>query len=124
MSIFNKLWVWFQQVKMLPTNLAKVAEINKYLECQQELAKTQNRLKEVEQQLAADTTIKIGRMFFRNNVYWAKNEDGKIEESPYCPRCFELGGKLVHLITWQTRWNKVAKCPECKVDEILFGELN
>jgi hypothetical protein len=122
MGFLNIIWVWLKQLIMLPANLAKVASINKYLELQKELFEAQKRLEKAEQRLAKDAAIKTGRMFFFNNVFWAKDENGQIEESPYCPRCFELDGKAVHLIIWYRPASKsnVAKCPECKVDDILF----
>ena len=121
MSFFNIIWVWLKQLITLPTNLAKVASINKQLEVQQKLSETQNRLKNAENQLAKDAAIKTGRMFFCDNVMWAKDENGQIEKSPYCPRCFELNGKAIHLIN--TGWNGrdfIAKCLECKINEIPF----
>jgi formylmethanofuran dehydrogenase subunit E len=116
----NVIRVRFKELTMLPTNLAKVASINKYLETQQELTKTQQRLKEVEQQLAKEAAIKAGRMFFCDNVYWSKDAANQIEKSPYCPRCFELDGKAVHLIIRYNKVTWIGKCPECKVDEISF----
>ena len=62
-------------------------------------------------------------MFFRDNVIWAKDAEGKTEESPYCARCFELDGKPVHLVVWQNPLcpeERVGKCPECKVEGVPF----
>jgi len=119
--VIVKIGMWLKNVVMLPANLAKVASINKDLELQQKLSETQQRLEEVEKRLADDAAIKAGRMFFFGNVFWAKNENDQIENSPYCPRCFELNGKAIHLITWHDyRFGDLAKCPECKVDEIQF----
>ncbi|MGD1043228.1 MAG: hypothetical protein ABR913_09260 [Sedimentisphaerales bacterium] len=115
----EKFGVWFKDLIILPSNLAKVASINKYLETQQKLSETQRRLEEVEKQLANDAAIKAGRMFFSNNVYWAKNANGQIEESPYCPRCFESDGKPVH-VTMDYSVN--ATCPECKAEMIVIGK--
>jgi formylmethanofuran dehydrogenase subunit E len=122
LGFLYKIGVWLKQTGMLPANLAKVASINKDLELQKQLSETQQRLKEAEERLAKDAAIKTGRMFFHHNVFWAKDENGQIEKSPYCPRCFELDGKAVHLITWYNSGNRVSKCPECKVDGIFFSE--
>ena len=81
--IGKEFWMWFKGLIVLPVNLAKVADINKYLEAQQKLSETQQRLEKAEKQLACDAAIKAGRMFFKNDVFWAKGEDGKIEKSPY-----------------------------------------
>jgi formylmethanofuran dehydrogenase subunit E len=107
------IWRWFKQLIMLPDNLAKVADINKCLE-------TQKRLNETEQQLARDAAIKAGQMFFSNNVYWSKNENSQIEESPYCPRCFENDGKFIHLTV--AYGGNAAACPQCKTKVIITGK--
>jgi hypothetical protein len=116
MSITKTGWMWLEQIVMLPRNLAKVAAINRYLECEKELAEAKDRLKQAEKYLAAERAVKAGRMFFRNNVVWAKGEDGEIEDAPYCARCFELNGKLVHLIMQKKGLIGVfdAACPECR----------
>jgi predicted Zn-ribbon and HTH transcriptional regulator len=114
--------VWLKQLVVLPANLAKVASVNKQLELQKELSETQQRLEKAERRLAKDAAIKTGRMFFLNNVFWVKNENDQIEKSPYCPRCFELDGKAIRLITWEQRGYPIAKCPECKTDKIFFAE--
>jgi formylmethanofuran dehydrogenase subunit E len=120
MGIIKTIGVWLKQLVMLPSNLAKIASIDEQLKLQKELSETQQRLKEAEQKLAAEVAIKVGRMFFCNNVYWAKDENGKIEESPYCPRCFELNGKPIHLVIFQKGIFQYGKCLECKGDEIPF----
>jgi hypothetical protein len=123
LAIVIKIGMWFKNIIMFPGNLAKVASVNKDLELQQKLSETQQRLEKAEKCLARDAAIKAGRMFFDNNVFWAKNEKGDIEDAPYCPRCFELDGKAVHLITFYTSYHGMTgKCPECKTDEIRFGE--
>ena len=110
--------MWLKQLIALPANLAKVANINKDLELQQKLSETQQRLEEAEKQLAKDAAIKAGRKFLRHNVYWAKQENGQIEESSYCPRCFELDGKAVHIIR---DYGANAICPQCKTKIIITG---
>ncbi|MFA7100676.1 MAG: hypothetical protein WC196_02795 [Bacilli bacterium] len=120
LGILNIIWMWLKQLIMLPVNLAKVASIDKHLELQKELSETQQRLENTEKQLAKDAAIKSGRMFFCNNVMWAKDENDKIETSPYCPRCFELDGETVHLIVRCEGIYFYADCPECKVKEIPF----
>jgi hypothetical protein len=124
MNIFHKIWMWFKQIKMLPANLAKIASVDEYLKLQQEYTKMKDRAEKAEKCLAKEDAIKAGRMLFCNNVYWSQYTDGEIEYSPYCPRCFELDGKAIHLITWNRRadGNGMAKCPECKIDEIPFRE--
>ena len=116
MGLLNIIWVWLKQLIALPANLAKVASINKYLELQQKLSETQSRLEETEKQLAKDAAIKAGRMFLFGNVYWAKDADGKIEKASYCPRCFELDGKAIHVIT---DYGSSAICPKCKTKIII-----
>ena len=118
-SFLNIIWVWLKQLVMLPANLSKVASINKGLKLQQELSETQQRLEKAEQQLAKDAAIKAGRMFFDDNAAWAKDESGNVEKSPYCPRCFELDGKAVHLIR-SNLTAEGARCPECKINKIIF----
>ncbi len=115
---------WLKNLIILPGNLAKVARINENLKLQQQLSEMQQRLEKTENRLAKNAAIESGRMFFCNNVFWAKNAEGQIEKSPYCPHCFELDGKAIHLITWYTNavGSRKAKCPECKVDEIPFRE--
>ena len=117
-----KVGVWFKQLIMVPTNLAKIASIYAHFKTQQKFSELQQRLEKAEKCLAKDAVIKTGRMFFDNNVFWAKDENGKIEKSPYCPRCFELDGKAVHLITTYIMGVRIAKCPECKTEEIHCGE--
>jgi predicted Zn-ribbon and HTH transcriptional regulator len=120
-KFFEKIGVWLKQLKAVPANLAKIADIDKNLEIKKELSETQKRLEKAEKRLAKDAAIKAGRMFFCNNVFWIQDENGDIEGSPYCPHCFELDGKAVHLIVWQNgSGDNIAKCLECKSDEILF----
>ena len=125
MSFLKAVWVWFKQVKMLPGILAKVANVDRYLECAKELAETKDRLKQVENCLAAERAIKSGRMFFSGNAVWAKGENGKVEDAPYCARCFELNGKTVHLITFQHNSRngsfRLARCPECQGKDFPIG---
>jgi hypothetical protein len=93
---------------------------NKYLKKQQSLSETQQRLKEAEKLLAKEAAIKAGRMVFRYNVYWAKNADGSIEKTPYCPRCFDKSGDIIHLTVF---WGEyIAGCPECNTTIIITGK--
>jgi len=119
LGFLNIIWMWLKQLIMLPANLAKVASINKDLELQQKLSETQHRLEEAEKQLAKDAAIKTGGMFFFGNLFWAKDEIGQIEKTPYCPRCFELDGKAVHIIR---DYGYNAICPECKTKIVITGE--
>ena len=119
--IGEKFGVWLKDLITLPVNLAKVADINKYLEVQKELSEAQKGLKEAKEQLDRDAAIKKGRMFFGDNVVWAKGEDGKVEKSPYCSHCFELDSKLIHLITIEYQGDeRRGKCPECNANGIYF----
>jgi len=115
--------VWLKHLIILPTNLAKVASINEQLKIQQELAETQQRLKKAENQLAKYAAIESGRMFFLNNVAWSKDKEGNVETAPYCPRCFELDGKAVHLIKSYEGIFTFGRCLECKVDKIPFRDM-
>lgn len=81
-----------------------------------EAQKQQEKAKKL---LAKDVAIKEGRMFFVGNVYWSKDANGKIEESPYCPRCFESDGNYVHLTVAH---GGAAKCPECKTPLFIKGK--
>ena len=117
----NVIWVWLKQIVMFPANLAKVASINKDLKLQQELSEMQQRLEKAENRLAKYAAIEAGRMFFSNNVYWAKDTNGKIDKSPYCARCFDLNGKAVRLIARYNGVFRIAECPECKAKEIPLG---
>jgi hypothetical protein len=114
----NIIWVWLQQLVMLPANLAKVSGINKDLKLQQELSETQQRLEKAENKLAKYAAIEAGRLFFDKNVYWAKDAEGKIDATPYCPRCFDLDGQPVRLIPRRESGRRFAECPECKVKKI------
>jgi hypothetical protein len=122
MALFNAVWVWLKQLITLPANLAKVAGINKDLELQQKLLETQQRLQEAEQRLAKYDAVETGRLFFSNNVYWARNADGTLDTSPYCARCFDLNGKPIRLVVRQRGIFRIAKCPECRIDEIPLGD--
>jgi hypothetical protein len=115
MAFFKSCWTWLQQLVMLPRNLAKVADIDRYLECEKQLAETKQRLQEAKDQLSAEAMIKEGQMIFCDNVLWAKGPDGKIEETPYCPHCFKLNGKTFFLIARQNALEVTGDCPECKV---------
>ncbi|MGD0784398.1 MAG: hypothetical protein ABR969_01105 [Sedimentisphaerales bacterium] len=119
---FNAFWTWLKQLITLPANLAKVASINKDLELQQKLLETQQRLQEAEQRLAKYDAVETGRLFFSNNVYWARNADGTLDTSPYCARCFDLNGKPIRLVVRQRGIFRIAKCPECRIDEIPLGD--
>ena len=121
MGFLNIIWMWLKQLIMLPSNLAKVASINKDLELQQKLSETQQRMEKAEQLLAKYAAIEAGRMFFSNNVYWARNSDGKLDDSPYCAHCFDLNGKPVRLITRYRGCFRIAECPECEAKEIPLG---
>ena len=124
MNYFTIAITWLKDLIVLPTNFAKIANINTNLKLQNKLSETQQRLEKAENRLAKYAAIESGRMFFCNNVFWAKDADGQIEKSPYCPRCFELDGKVIHLVTWYKNaiGTKEGKCPECKVDKFLFKE--
>jgi hypothetical protein len=117
------VWAWLKALAAMPANLAKVATIDKQLQLQQDFSETKDRLEKAEKSLAKESAIKAGRMFFCNNAVWAKDVNGQIEQTPYCPRCFEWDGKAIHLITYPITLNSgatglVGKCPECKTDQI------
>lgn len=37
------------------------------------------------------------RLFIMNGVIWKKARNGSIEDHPYCPLCWEVNDRLVHL---------------------------
>lgn len=119
MAFLKALCIWLKGLVQLPGNLAKVAQVNQSLGLEQELAETKNRLKKAQEHLANEAAVRNGRLFFRDNVLWAKNENGEIESAPYCSRCFELNGKQIHLIVYQGARECLGRCPECKT-EVYF----
>ena len=57
---------------------------------------------------------------FADGVYWPLGEESeeglgrriKKDETPFCPRCFEVDGKAIHLIS--DGFQRAYLCPECK----------
>lgn len=47
---------------------------------------------------------------FSDNCYWRTNASGETA-GPYCPRCWDVDGHLVRLLT---RHKHHPQCPECK----------
>lgn len=54
------------------------------------------------------------RLEFRDDVYWlASDKPG--ERGPYCPKCHDADGKLIHFIDSSVD-PSIIKCPVCHID--------
>jgi hypothetical protein len=80
---------------------------------------TNPEIQKAKKLLAKNAAIKEGRMIFVGNVYWAKDiNSGKIDESPYCQRCFELDGDTIHLNVF----GDILSCPACYTNYTITGK--
>ena len=116
MGFIIAIWAWLKHLVQLPANLAKIASMDKYLELKKELFETQKKLEKAEKQLAKYAAIKAGRLFLSNNMLWVRDENGEVEIRPYCSRCFEKDGHLIHLLMLKKEGGYFGSCPECKVE--------
>lgn len=74
------------------------------LELQEENVNLKSQVNELQQALKLKEQLR-----WSGSVYWLEAEAGK-KEGPYCPRCYDVDGKLVRLQNWDTDWN----CFQCK----------
>jgi hypothetical protein len=54
-------------------------------------------------------------LVFIGDAYYEKNEYGKATGTPYCPHCWEVLHRLVHMLDLSMR-NDVRLCPACKAE--------
>ncbi len=86
----------FQKILDLQTSAMALQEENRELK---------ERVRQLEEKSRVQASL-----VYRNNLYWKRDETGK-EEGPYCPRCWEADGKLVHL---RVNGDEGAFCLNCK----------
>ena len=110
------LWTWIKGVVALPLNLTKAADANQRLAVEHELAETKARLSELEDESTRRKVELNGRVPFYGKARWLRDTEGTIEDVPYCPRCYDADGKLIHLIItpWEGDPFGIAKCLNCK----------
>ena len=63
------------------------------LELQEENLQLKEEIKALEQKLETK-----GKIYFKDGLYWLrKDDDSDNPDGPYCPRCYDVNGKLVHI---------------------------
>lgn len=102
-------------IKSVARDIQKIGNIELY----QQLISIQEKILEIldkdlelkEENLRLNTAADLSsRLEFRNYVYWlATDKPG--EKGPYCPKCRDANGKLVHFIEAIDPGNM--KCPVC-----------
>jgi hypothetical protein len=93
--------VVFDELKSVAQVLQEAGKIEQYrqiLDAQKELLQMQKKIQDIETE-KADLLRKLeirSDIFFENNVYWRKMGGDK-KEGPYCSRCWDEKGKLIHM---------------------------
>lgn len=86
------------------------------------LADTRMRLSEIQDLLAAkdqelsalrDALSIKASVVRRGNAYYETDERGEPKGSPFCPRCWEVDHRLLHLVR-VPKDGATKTCPECK----------
>ncbi|HXU92477.1 MAG TPA: hypothetical protein VFP33_02350 [Gallionella sp.] len=99
-----------QEIANLVKKLGNVDLYRKIVELEGEIIELtgQNHLL-MEKVRELEQAMKIKEaLIFSRNVYWLENEESR--DGPYCPRCYDVNGKLVRLQPWDDTW----ACFECK----------
>jgi hypothetical protein len=108
MSIFEKL----KSIAKILLEAGKIEQYEQILEIQDRLDKIQKKLQKCEEE---NKTLKEklefkNNLFFENNAYWLKREDGS-KEGPFCSRCWDRNKNQIRMLVNPTRG--FCSCPEC-----------
>lgn len=103
--------------KDVATVLKKAGEIEtqkRFLELEEDRIELRRENIELKEQIKAlEERLKLqGSLQFDGTVYWMVHDDGKKEEWPYCPCCYDVNSKLVHLHRLERRGRWI--CKHCR----------
>ena len=116
-----------EQVKELASLIKKIGDIDLYrriVELQTEVVKLSTRNVELEQKCAEFETELNRKKSLRHirSLYYAENDP-----IPFCPNCWEVSNRLVHLFGPQSLSNpggEMWECHACDNDYFGRGEQN
>jgi hypothetical protein len=54
-------------------------------------------------------------MYYRDNVYWKRQEDDEPDEGPYCPACLDGANKAVRMPVYSDRESWTCKLCKCDI---------
>lgn len=108
MSVFEKLKLI---VKIL-LEAEKLEQYKQILEIKDRFDEIQKKLQKCEEEnktLREKLEFK-NNLFFENNAYWLKKEDGS-KEGPFCSRCWDKNKNQMRMLANPTQG--LYSCPEC-----------
>ncbi|SMO96024.1 hypothetical protein [Fodinibius sediminis] len=83
-------------------------------EVQELISEKDSKIKELKAKLELDSNLE-----YEDECYFIKKDKGE-DEGPFCYRCYDADGKLVHLVNVKS----YRGCYYCKVCENHFGDPN
>lgn len=110
MAIFDEL----KSVAGVLQEAGKIEQYKQILEVQEKLLEMQKTIIKLEsdnKELKEKIEVK-NNLFFENNAYWLKKEDGS-KDGPYCSRCWDVEKNTVRMKP-DANNQYFHRCPQCK----------
>ena len=104
----------FDNLKSAASVLQEAGKIEQYrqiLEAQKELLDMQKKIMdlEIENRDLRNQIIQKKNLTHVNEVYYGENDGDR--QKPFCAKCYDAEGKLIHMTAWH---NARMKCPNCE----------
>jgi hypothetical protein len=100
------LYEMFKDVVTVAQKAGNIELMNKLMDVQMEMVRLTEENRDLRthiRELEEQRTIE-GQLTFRNNQCWRRQPNGA-EEGPFCPTCWDVDKRLVHLAEGATRGN-------------------